>query len=313
MTLQHRVKKTKTGDIMTTIEQLNNFMEATGFSQTRVAKACGISSATLSYYIKGTYNGNVDAVNAKIIDFLTIEKSRENLLIKNEEICQTSAYRTIFKFCDLVITHKVVGMLTADAGIGKTTALKEFAKQHSAVIMIEADHGYTARALFDELCSILGLDDRGSLHQKLVKVVEKLNGSGRMIIIDEAEHLPYRALELIRRVHDKAGIALALCGMPRLEKNIQGDRAHYAQLNSRISAPCRAPHLTDSDTALYLDSRFNAYEPGAVKDAARICKRNFRLLSHLVRWSAELMRKNALTILDKEVLEQASSMLTVAR
>ncbi len=296
-----------------TINQLNAFMEASGFSQTRVAKACGISSATLSYYIKGTYTGDIDAVTAKIKDFLAIEKSRENLLIKDESIVPTSAYKTIFKFCDLVLTHKVVGMLTAEAGTGKTTALKEFARQHSAVIMIEADHGYTARALFDELCSTLGLDDRGSLHQKLVRVVEKLNGSSRMIIIDEAEHLPYRALELIRRVHDKAGISLALCGMPRLEKNVQGDRSHYAQLNSRVSAPCRAPHLTDNDTALYLNSRFNSCDPDVVKDAARVSKRNFRLLSHLVRWSGELMRKNALTELSKEVIEQASSMLTVAR
>jgi hypothetical protein len=134
-----------------------------------------------------------------------------------------------------------------------------------------------------------------------------------MIIIDEAEHLPYRALELIRRVHDKAGISLALCGMPRLEKNVQGDRSHYAQLNSRVSAPCRAPHLTDTDTALYLNSRFSSCDPDVVKDAARISKRNFRLLSHLVRWSGELMRKNALTELSREVIEQASSMLTVAR
>jgi len=299
--------------MLDTIQELNSFMEATGFSQTRVAKACGISSATLSYFIKGTYTGDTEAVTSKIKDFLALEKSRENILIKNETIVPTSAYKTIHKFCELALTHKVVGMLTADAGVGKTTALKEFARMHPAVIMIEADHGYTARALFDELCSVLGLDDRGSLHQKLVRVVEKLNGSGRMIIIDEAEHLPYRALELIRRVYDKAGIALALCGMPRLEKNVQGDRAHYAQLNSRISAPCRAPLLSDNDTALYLDSRFGSYEPSVVKDAARICKRNFRLLSHLVRWSAELMRKNSLTVLDKEVMEQASSMLTVAR
>ena len=119
-----------------TINQLNAFMEASGFSQTRVAKACGISSATLSYYIKGTYTGDIDAVTAKIKDFLAIEKSRENLMIKDESIVPTSAYKTIFKFCDLVLTQKVVGMLTAEAATGKTTALKEFARQHSAVIMI---------------------------------------------------------------------------------------------------------------------------------------------------------------------------------
>ena len=200
-----------------------------------------------------------------------------------------------------------------DAGCGKTTALKEFAKTHPSVLLVEADYGYTAKALFDELCSQLGLDDRGSLDQKRSRIVAKLKDSGRLIIIDEAEHLPYRALELIRRVHDKAGVGIALCGMPRLEKNVQGDRNHYAQLNSRISAPCRAKLLKDADIKAYIDSRFESYEPNVIEQCAKTCRRNFRLLSHLVMWSRELMRNNQRDTLDNEIIDSASQMLVVAQ
>jgi DNA transposition AAA+ family ATPase len=295
------------------IADLMDYMERTGTTQSRVAKACGISSATLSYFTKGNYGGDVGSVADKVRDFLEIEATRAATKCKDGGIVRTSAFGTIQKFCGLVLTHKVVGLLTGDAGVGKTTALKAFSKDHPSVILIEADHGYTARALFDELCAHLALDDRGSLHQKLVRVVEKLDGSGRMIIIDEAEHLPYRALELIRRVYDKAGVGIALCGMPRLEKNVQGDREHYAQLNSRVSAPCRARLLTDGDIKAYLESRFSGYDSGCVAECARMCRRNFRLLSHLVHWSVEIMRKNALSSLDNDVLAQASEMLAVAR
>ena len=204
-------------------------------------------------------------------------------------------------------------MLTGDAGCGKTTALKDFAKTHPSVPLVEADYGYTAKALFDELCSQLSLDDRGSLDQKRSRIVAKLKDSGRLIIIDEAEHLPYRALELIRRVHDKAGVGIALCGMPRLEKNVQGDRNHYAQLNSRISAPCRAKLLKDADIKAYIDSRFENYEPNVIEQCAKTCRRNFRLLSHLVMWSRELMRNNQRDTLDNEIIESASQMLVVAQ
>lgn len=294
------------------INQLNDYMAKSGASQTKVAKALGISSATLSYFLKGTYTGDIQAICDKVKDYLEVEAQRAALKT-NEGIIQTKCYKTIHKFCSLVLAHQICGMLTGDAGCGKTTALKAFAKAHPSVIMIEADHGYTAKALFDELCYTLGLDDRGSLHQKLVRIVDKLNGSGRLIIIDEAEHLPYRALELIRRVHDKAGVGIALCGMPRLEKNVQGDKAHYAQLNSRISAPCRAKLLDNVDIKAYIDSRFQEYEDNCIERAANICRKNFRLLSHLVMWSLEVMRNNSISKLDTEVLDTASQMLVVAR
>lgn len=294
------------------IQQLKEYMDRTGSSQNKVANALGIAAATLSYYIKKTYTGDVEAITAKVKDFLETEAQREALKQK-DDLVQTKCFKTIHKFCSLVLAHQICGMLTGDAGCGKTTALKAFSKAHPSVIFIEADHGYTANALFDELCNELGLDDSGSLHQKLVRIVGKLKDSGRLIIIDEAEHLPYRALELIRRVHDKAGVGIALCGMPRLEKNVQGDKNHYAQLNSRISAPCRAKLLDNTDVKAYLDSRFKNLEAGCVEAAAKISRRNFRLLSHLVMWSTELMRNNGLTALNTEVLEAASAMLVVAQ
>lgn len=295
-----------------TIKQLKDYMARNGASQTKVANAMGISPATLSYFIKGTYTGDIDAICDKVKDFLEVEAQRETIK-QNEGIVQTNCFKTIHKFCSLVLSHQICGMLTGDAGCGKTTALKAFAKAHPSVILIEADHGYTAKALFDELCAELGLDERGSLHEKLVRVVNKLNDSGRLVIIDEAEHLPYRALELIRRVHDKAGVGIALCGMPRLEKNVQGDKNHYAQLNSRISAPCRAKLLDNDDVKAFIDSRFAKYEGNCIERAAQICRRNFRLLSHLVMWSKELMRNNDRETLDNEILESASQMLVVAR
>lgn len=294
------------------IEQLNDYMSRTGASQTKVAKALGISPATLSYFLKGSYTGDIDSICDKAKDFLETEAERAKFKT-NDGIVQTSTFKTIQKFCSLVLAHQICGMLTGDAGCGKTTALKEFAKTHPSVLLVEADYGYTAKALFDELCSQLSLDDRGSLDQKRSRIVAKLKDSGRLIIIDEAEHLPYRALELIRRVHDKAGVGIALCGMPRLEKNVQGDRNHYAQLNSRISAPCRAKLLTDADIKAYIDSRFESYDSNVLELCAKTSRRSFRLLSHLVMWSRELMRSNKRETLDNEIINSASQMLVVAQ
>ncbi|EHZ3394125.1 AAA family ATPase, partial [Salmonella enterica] len=75
----------------------------------------------------------------------------------------------------------------------------------------------------------------GNIHTLIDLCVEKLKGTGRLLIIDEAELLPYRALEVIRRLHDKAGIGVVMAGMPRLITNLKGKRGEFAQLYSRVA------------------------------------------------------------------------------
>ena len=58
----------------------------------------------------------------------------------------------------------------------------------------------------------------------MLDIIDKLKSSGRLIIVDEAEHLPYTSLELLRRIYDKAEVGILLVGMPRLMKNLKGDK-----------------------------------------------------------------------------------------
>ncbi|EKA5978262.1 AAA family ATPase, partial [Salmonella enterica] len=108
-------------------------------------------------------------------------------------------------------------------------------RRDSNVIFIEADPGFTARTLLEELCGRLRLSKNGNIHTLIEGCVEKLKDSERLLVIDEAELLPYRALEVIRRLHDKAGIGVVLAGMPRLITNLKGKRGEYAQLYSRVA------------------------------------------------------------------------------
>ena len=68
----------------------------------------------------------------------------------------------------------------------------------------------------------------------LIDIVNKLKNSGRLIIVDEAENLPYRALELLRRIYDKAKVGILLVGLPKLLTNLKGNKGQYKQLYSRV-------------------------------------------------------------------------------
>ena len=83
---------------------------------------------------------------------------------------------------------------------------------------------------------------------KVGDIVDKLKSSGRLIIIDEAEHLPYKSLELVRRIYDKANVGIVLVGMPKLFKNLKGEKGQYAQLYSRVGITALLEPLTEEDT-----------------------------------------------------------------
>ncbi|NHX33649.1 AAA family ATPase, partial [Escherichia coli] len=93
-----------------------------------------------------------------------------------------------------------------DAGMGKTMIIRQYAKENLNAVLIEADPGYTARVVLEELCNKLGLSKRGNMHELSESIIQNLRDSGRIILVDEAENLPYRALETLRRIHDKSGV-----------------------------------------------------------------------------------------------------------
>lgn len=75
----------------------------------------------------------------------------------------------------------------------------------------------------------------GSLNDLFESVSDRLRDSGRLIVVDEAENLPLRALEIVRRLHDETGCGLVLSGMPRLVANLRGKHGELVQLYSRVS------------------------------------------------------------------------------
>ncbi|EDC5358760.1 AAA family ATPase [Salmonella enterica] len=220
---------------MDIITQLKDVMDAHGYSQGQVARAIGRSSATMNQYVQGKYNGDIADMEERIGHFLRRVREKQNALRIDERFVSTPTASKGLEVLSYAHLESEICVLYGAAGLGKTMILKEYARRDDTVIFIEADPGFTARTLLEELCGRLRLSKNGNIHALIEVCVEKLKGSGRLLVIDEAELLPYRALEVIRRLHDKAGIGVVLAGMPRLIVNLKGKRGEYAQLYSRVA------------------------------------------------------------------------------
>jgi DNA transposition AAA+ family ATPase len=289
-------------------EQLNQWMEERGYSQRKVAQAIGFSDATLSMYRSGQYVGDVKKLEADILNFLQRDAERKAVNKLKLQFTATINSKRLFDLTRMAHIEGEITVVTGDAGTGKTSAAQEYVRRHKDAILIEADMGYTAKILFKELAHRLNLPQLGNIHDLFEDVCQKLKDSGRLIIIDEAEHLPYRALELLRRVHDKAEIGLTLIGLPLLLANLRGKRGEYAQLYSRVGAHIRLETITVDDTAKILETVF----PGAglAKEFHTACKGNTRTLGKLI-WRTKRYMEVKEVKLTKDVVQYCANMILI--
>lgn len=228
--------------------ELNDLMTRKGYSQTQVARAIGKSAATINQYLQGKYTGDVPAIDSLVRSFINREVEKEKSQKITARYVPTVTSRKGMEVIRYAHLDGDLNVIFGAAGLGKTMILREYAAQHRDALLIEADPGYTARVVLEELCGLLGISKRGNMHELSEACIAALRDSGRLLMVDEAENLPYRALETLRRIHDKSGIGMVLAGMPRLIINLKGKRGEYQQLYSRVGfALCIGDSLPQSD------------------------------------------------------------------
>ncbi|EAN8608561.1 ATPase [Salmonella enterica] len=275
-------------------EKLIQLLEGTGYTQKKVATKTGLSTAVISQYLKGVYNGNIRNVENVLADFIRREEERA----RRQEVKESFVHT---RLADLALglisnTHMDgdIGVIFGPAGMGKSMVLRQYASTSKGVILIEADPGYTAKVLLQELCARLGVKKTGNIHELSEECIQALTGTGWVILVDEAELLPYRALEVLRRIHDRSGVALVLAGMPRLLVNLKGSRGEYAQLYSRVGMALDIEaHKAESeadDFNIILASLLGTAvgtdylsSPGVVSAFRKHSKGNYRRLFKLAR------------------------------
>ena len=291
-------------DIRTELKEL---MENKGFTVLFVATAIGIAKSTVSMWLNGTYKGDNDKITDKVNNFIQRERERSN----DEElpIVDISIMKFINEIGRTCHTKGKIGVCAGRAGLGKTVAVKEYTKNFLDAILIESDSGYTAKSLLLEIHKRLGLSGKGCAYDLMNEVVNKLNNSGRLLIIDEAENLPYRALEITRRIHDKTGIGVLLVGRNVLFENLRGYNNQYDQLYSRVKYHKLLDGLHIKDVKKILLAA--GQDPELAEIYLQYSDGNTRRLEHLISHSVALAKFNGKEKVDDAVISETSKMLMV--
>ena len=222
---------------------------AGGVSAEKTAKQIGISGGLLSSYRKSNYAGNIGNVEAKISEFFTVLDEQQAQKEKAEPLRPTISYvptsvsediYAAIRYCQL---EKGMVILHGDAGIGKTKAAEKYVMENPATtIYLQVSPSTGALGSFLRvLARALRMPERRSKLDLIMDIRERLEGTNRVLIIDEAQHLKLNALEEIRTLGDpnmmtgKGGIGIVLIGNSEVYDRMLGKQeARFAQLFSRI-------------------------------------------------------------------------------
>ena len=177
------------------------YRERTGKSQNATAREIGISSSALSQFISGTYAADTRTIITAIEQLLKISGKREAAPKKRAYKATTTSQQVTFT---ITLSH-VQGELCVvhgDPGVGKTMAIKQYAKENpDAIVITVSSANRTVTGINEMIAEKLKITGKNT-RRMTAEIIAKLKGSKRVIIIDEAQHLKQHVVNHLRCIVD---------------------------------------------------------------------------------------------------------------
>ena len=212
-------------------KRINTMIERGEIKLEDLKRATGYERSTISQVLADKYQASDDKIVAGLEHFLEEWNYRQNL-------CKTVGFSSIQTVLELTDRYKEMSVIIGNSGVGKTEAVKFYCMLHENAVYAVMNKAITAQELLEQIIIALGeTSPGGSLNERLTAIQRSLQRRPRMIIVDEADLLQVRHLEILRAVYDGGHCAMVLIGLPRLVMLLtrgQSLKENLAQLYSRV-------------------------------------------------------------------------------
>lgn len=227
------------------VQLVQDYKQESGKTQTAIANELGISDAALSSFLRGSYK-TPHMIVPKVAELLKVTGKRK-VAPKEPAFVETTVAKRVMEAISYCHLQGKIAVVYGDAGVGKTQAVRAYLRENSLAIGITISPSYASITGVNELIADqLGIRERVA-RRIYAEIISKLKDSGRVLIIDEAQHLTVRALNHLRCMSDESGVGIALIGNEEVYTKLRGSgKADFAQLFSRIGM--RREVLTSTTT-----------------------------------------------------------------
>lgn len=291
-------------------ELLEKTADKYGISFSQAAREMGYSGPVLSAYRSGTYNGDIEKIENSIV--IWASRTEQAHARKRVPVVETGDLKKIVNAIGIAHTEKDIALIVADAGAGKSTAIKFYQdKNPRTTLVVNVVSGMNRKMLVTEIAKQLGIDTvRVQLNVLIANVADALAEHDMVVILDEADYLKPDALEFTRRlVYDLGKSGLVLAGLPRLKGYIQNLRNDHRQLESRIGVFLPLGGLTKADAKTILNSVWEDAGTEILDAIYSVSRTDTRQFCKIIERAQNTMLINKVQKVDLDIIELASQLV----
>nr|WP_319487263.1 AAA family ATPase [uncultured Caproiciproducens sp.] len=242
-------------------QKLEEYITKAG-SQSKAAELIGYSTGTISTYRKGIYNGDVEKFETRLKEIFSVNEEAETLY-SSPDFVPTSISKHVYETIRICHLKGGLAIECGDAGIGKTKAAKKYVDDYpnSAIYVTVNPCLVSVTAFLKLLCRQLKLPT-GRKDDMWLDIDSRLRGSRKVLIIDEAQHLPIKTIESIRAFADSnPELGVILVGNAEtVTTKVGKSREAFAQIRNRtkLTEIRHTSHITKDDIKLLFPALANS-------------------------------------------------------
>jgi DNA transposition AAA+ family ATPase len=289
-------------------DALKRFINKYKFSQSQLATKIGISTASLSQILVDQYKYDPNNhVWQQVFRFFShFEKN----------VYETTVLKKVFLILNMAFDENKIAVITSRAGTGKTTAQVQYCLINPDAVFVRVTAVFTMKYLLQKMLESLGSPYVGMSNQLMLEALYDITERKKKIfIVDEAERLSIRQLDLLRDLYDTGNIGLALVGLNSLKRLLMTGKSsndNLDRLYSRVLYYNAIDVLEESDVRMILDDRFpgNKVTDDMIHDIAEKFRNHgsYRgVIDQLCYLVTKLMERNKKDTLTNDIVTKSFS------
>ena len=295
------------------MSKLNRILEQNGLSQADAARIAQVDKSMICRIISGDYKDWKHKEDEIISSLHANGLQTEFDPMKRYRVDHTTFITTenVKKFDDLAMDllenpnlTSSIGVAKGTAGRGKTAAAKHFVSTNRDTIYVLYVDGYSHQMLAREIAyEMTGVKAR-SFSDNIAFISAATNKYRRLVIIDEADKMPGKHLEMLRSLNERCNLPLLLVG----EETLYQRMAEEPRRLSRIRKPLvDFKRVNTIDVALFYEQAVGLVLESNREVLMQLLERSrgdFRLVVSDAMAIVKIMNASGINTITREVIAQ---------
>ncbi len=211
------------------------YRAAAGLTHKAVAREIGISEGVLVSFHTGNYRGDREKIARKLVRWQRQHEAGQRAGLP-EQMITTGVVEEMLAVITNAKATKSIALIMGPSGTSKTMVCKAAAQLIPGTIRLEM--GVVTRspvAFLRTLARAVNVSHKLAGTEMFQRIVAQLQGTNRLIIVDEAAYLTRESINCVRDLHKQAEVPIVLVGTKDIAELVNDFTEFYGQLERLIS------------------------------------------------------------------------------